>query len=111
MRKSANIATLKQDLLALADLMRHSGVGALPLLLPQLPPLSTDTDQSSSQIPNITVPSEEQMLADATKSTDVLFEQLKRMRESAGTVVNLLQVASTGQSGGIGGSSSNMNIG
>ncbi|THU99596.1 hypothetical protein K435DRAFT_964400 [Dendrothele bispora CBS 962.96] len=107
----ANIATLKQDLSALADLMRHSGVGALPLLLPQLPPLPTDADQSSTnQTPSIVVPSEEQMLADATKSVNMLFEQLNRMRDSAGTVANLLQVAPIGQSGVISGSS-NMSIG
>jgi hypothetical protein len=109
----ANIATLKQDLSALADLMRHSGVGALPLLLPQLTlPSETEEQPSSSQSPSIVVPSEEKMLEDATKSIKVLFEQLKRMRDSAGTVANLLQApvpahgAGLAMSGGVGSSGS-----
>ncbi|KAF5368915.1 hypothetical protein D9758_003088 [Tetrapyrgos nigripes] len=107
----ANIATLKQDLSALADLMRHSGVGGLPLLLPQLPlPTEPGEQSSASQTPSIVVPSEEQMHKEATNSIEILYEQLKRMRDSAGTVANLLQAPLHAQGIGIGMSSSSGSI-
>lgn len=107
---TANIVALKQNLEILADLRYiclfvsltvmiqvlqsvNTGVGALPLLpFPPVPAHSNSlpNDPSPSAEEN-TVPSEAKMIADASRSIQILFERLKRVQESAGTVANLLQ--------------------
>ncbi|KAF9075859.1 hypothetical protein BDP27DRAFT_1314618 [Rhodocollybia butyracea] len=86
--------TLKQNLELLADMSVHTGVGALPVL--PFPPVPTNPNPGSLSDPSTsgegsTVPSESQMIADATRSIQILFERLKRVQESAGTVASLLQ--------------------
>jgi hypothetical protein len=68
------IESLKQCIQDLYDTLRHSGIGALPLLAP-----------NSKSIPN-----EQQLLSDASRSVQVLYETLKRSQDSAAVVANLL---------------------
>lgn len=77
----ATIASIKQTLDVIADIMRHSGVGALPLL-----PMPT------SESPNapVVLPSEEQLIIDTNRSIQALYDKLKRSQESAAVVANLL---------------------
>ncbi|KAE9410542.1 hypothetical protein BT96DRAFT_1012065 [Gymnopus androsaceus JB14] len=94
----ANIVALKQNLEILADLSVHTGVGALPLL--PFPPVPTHTHPNSLHDPSSSaeesaVPSEAQMITDTDRSIQILFERLKRVQESAGTVANLLQAPTT----------------
>ncbi|KAF8917045.1 hypothetical protein CPB85DRAFT_235118 [Mucidula mucida] len=72
----SDIATLKQNLEMLSELMRQTGVGALPLLSIENPP-----------------PTEEQIMSDVTKSVEVLYARLQRNQESAGVVAKLLSDA------------------
>lgn len=65
---------LRQTVDILQEMLRSSGVGALPLLYPQHPEL----------------PSEEQLLADTAKATQQLFDRLKGLQESSAIVTNLL---------------------
>jgi len=68
------IESLKQCIQNLYDTLRHSGIGALPL-----PP------------PNATsIPNEQQLLSEASRSVQVLYETLKRSQDSAAVVANLL---------------------
>lgn len=68
------IESLKQCIQNLYDTLRHTGIGALPL-----PP------------PNATgIPNEQQLLAEASRSVQVLYETLKRSQDSAAVVANLL---------------------
>ncbi|KAJ3880313.1 hypothetical protein F5051DRAFT_168294 [Lentinula edodes] len=85
----ANIVALKQELEILADKSINIGVGALPIL--HIPPVPTNSTNPISGQENV-VPSEAQMIADATRSIQILFERIKRVQESAGTVANLLQI-------------------
>ncbi|KAJ6540825.1 hypothetical protein DFH09DRAFT_1175390, partial [Mycena vulgaris] len=68
----------KQNMQLSPDMMRHSGVGGLPLLpLPgrkRTPPL----------------PTEEQLITQTTRGVQVLYDQLKRGQDSAAVVANLL---------------------
>ncbi|KAH6916570.1 hypothetical protein BKA70DRAFT_1177097 [Coprinopsis sp. MPI-PUGE-AT-0042] len=75
---------LKSALTTLVDMLRQSGVGALPLIAQSTPPPST-TKQ-------ILPPSEPELLQIATKQVQVLYEQLKAKQENAGVVANLLGV-------------------
>ncbi|KAK0199518.1 hypothetical protein DFS33DRAFT_1491472 [Desarmillaria ectypa] len=75
----SNISALKRTLEMLSDVMRHTGVGALPLL--PFPP--------QSGAPQV-VPTEQEMMVDVSKSVQVLYERLKRSQESAAVVANLL---------------------
>ncbi|KAG7440066.1 uncharacterized protein BT62DRAFT_938399 [Guyanagaster necrorhizus] len=63
----------------LSDIMRRTGVGALPLL--PFPP-----QPGAPQV----VPTEQEMMVDVSKSVQVLYERLKRSQESAAVVANLL---------------------
>ena len=72
----ADLASLGQALHVLIDLMRQTGVGALPLL-----------DQST---PLTSLPTEEQLLADITKAVEVQYAKQKRLQENAAVVYNLL---------------------
>ena len=68
------IESLTQCIQNLYDTLRHSGIGALPL-----PP------------PNATgIPNEHQLLSEASRSVQVLYETLKRSQDSAAVVANLL---------------------
>ncbi|EPQ51673.1 hypothetical protein GLOTRDRAFT_112444 [Gloeophyllum trabeum ATCC 11539] len=71
---AAYVTVLKQQIQALVTLMRQSGVGALPLLTPAMG----------------VMPPEEQLLADATKGIQFLYEKNKRIQDSAGIVASLL---------------------
>lgn len=84
---TADTTTLKQALQMLSEFMRHSGVGALPLI-----PLPTDSGQ-----PVAPVVTEETILADTTKNVGVLYKRMKRNQDSAAVVVSLMGV---GESGG-----------
>ncbi|KAF9024356.1 hypothetical protein BDZ89DRAFT_1069170 [Hymenopellis radicata] len=55
---------LKQNLEMLSELMRQTGMGALPLLSIENPP-----------------PTEEQIMSDVTKSVEVLYARLQRNQE------------------------------
>ncbi|KIK68113.1 hypothetical protein GYMLUDRAFT_36942 [Collybiopsis luxurians FD-317 M1] len=83
----ANIVALKQNLEILADSSVHNGVGALPLL--PFPHVSTNANSTDSASESA-VPSEAQMIADATRSIQILFERLKRVQDGASNVANLL---------------------
>ncbi|PFH45671.1 hypothetical protein AMATHDRAFT_158262 [Amanita thiersii Skay4041] len=74
-----DLANLKQSINFLLNLMRHTGVGALPLL-----PLPTEA------VPTMTVPTEEQLMEDTTRGIKVLFEKQKRSQESANVAANIL---------------------
>jgi hypothetical protein len=78
----ANIASIKETLQVIADIMRHSGVGALPLL-----PMPTSLD-----VPFVP-PTEQQLMIDTNQSIQTLYEKLKRSQESAAVVANLLTTA------------------
>ncbi|KAJ7097077.1 hypothetical protein B0H15DRAFT_31294 [Mycena belliarum] len=74
----ADLATMKQTLQMLSDLMRHSGVGGLPLL-----PVANENDPPP-------LPTEEQLVTQTTRSVAMLYDQLKRAQDSAAVVANLL---------------------
>lgn len=76
---TADIAALKQNLQLLSDLMRSTGVGALPLL-------PTPADPAKTPV----MPTEEMMLADTERSVQNLFERMKKTQESAAVVASLL---------------------
>jgi hypothetical protein len=69
---TAEIATLKQDLQTLMDLMRQTGVGSLPLH-------PTDEIVHNGLNPDM-----------ITRDTTALYDRLQRIQENAATVVNLL---------------------
>jgi hypothetical protein len=86
-----DIATLKQDLHTLTDLMRQTGVGSLPLH-------PTDEIMQNGLDPDV-----------ITRDTTALYERLQRIQENAVTVVNLLgppaaTTVAPGGSWGFGGS-------
>ncbi|KAI0828461.1 hypothetical protein BC628DRAFT_1417474 [Trametes gibbosa] len=85
------IDTLKRSLLELVEALRTSGVGALPLEPPPVPDPRTD----------------EQLLAEATRTVQALYERQRRIQEGASVVTNLLgatdQPASSQGSQGAGG--------
>jgi len=82
----ADIATLKQTIQVLSDIMRQTGVGALPLL-------STPPNE------NPTTTTEQQMIGDTTGAIQVLYERLKRSQEGAAVVANLLTSEHTARRG------------
>ncbi|KAH9846888.1 hypothetical protein C2E23DRAFT_743066, partial [Lenzites betulinus] len=71
------IETLKRSLLELVEALRTSGVGALPLEPPPVPDTRT----------------EEQLLAEASRTVQALYERQRRIQEGAGVVANLLGAA------------------
>ncbi|KAJ7669589.1 hypothetical protein B0H17DRAFT_949242 [Mycena rosella] len=77
----ADLATLKQTLQLVTEMMRQSGVGGLPLL--PVPDGNAPT----------ALPTEEQMIAKTTHAVQVLYDQLKRGQDSAAVVANLLNSA------------------
>ncbi len=88
-RFPADIATLKQALFALVEHLRQSGVGALPLEAPPVPDPRSD----------------EQLIAEATKAVQGLYERQKRIQDGAGIVAGLLGQAVPGAGAGAGGES------
>ncbi|KAH0835919.1 hypothetical protein J3R83DRAFT_9815 [Lanmaoa asiatica] len=72
-----DLTALDQAMHALADVLRQSGVGAYPLPAP-------DSTQNASP------PTEQQLIADATRGVQQLYETFKRMQESSAVVANLL---------------------
>ena len=82
---AADIAELQQALHLLAELLRHSGVGALPLSPP--PP----------DVPSLPSEDEEPKIAEMTAAVQALFETRKRLEESAGMVVSLLAAEKDGR--------------
>ncbi|KAF8639382.1 hypothetical protein AX17_001538 [Amanita inopinata Kibby_2008] len=87
----ADLTNLKHAIQVLLDLMRQTGVGALPLL-----PLPTEA------APHIAVPSEEQLMEDTVRGIKVLFEKQKRSQDAAAVVANLMGVSELGRSTGAG---------
>ena len=71
----ADIAALKQELLALVEHLRQTGVGALPL---EPPPITHDAR------------SDEQLVGEAERAVQVLYERQKRIQDGAGVVAGLL---------------------
>jgi len=84
----ADITTLKQKLQMLSDLMRQTGVGALPLL-----PMPSDSPPPQ---PAPVMPTEEIMLTDASRSVQVLYDRMKTSQDSAAVVANLLSAPEHG---------------
>lgn len=75
-RLAAEIITLRQAIQSLSDILRQTGVGALPLL----PPASSE------------VPLEAQLMTDTTKAIQAFYERFKRMQDNSSVVANLLVV-------------------
>ncbi|KAI0794956.1 hypothetical protein C8Q75DRAFT_803795 [Abortiporus biennis] len=72
---AAEMNLLKETLQSLVNILRESGVGAMPLLSPGSP-----------------LPTEQQLVADTTTAIQVLFEQYKRLQENSTVAANLLGV-------------------
>jgi hypothetical protein len=70
------MVALRHALHVLVDMLKQSGVGALPMLDPAAPLAS--------------VPSEEKLLADTTQAIEEQYAQQQRIQESAAVVFNLL---------------------
>lgn len=70
---SANLAMLKQALVHLVELLRTSGVGALPILSPDMP-----------------APTEQMLVTETTRALQVLHETSNKRQDTAGVVANLL---------------------
>ncbi|KAJ8517241.1 hypothetical protein ONZ45_g5560 [Pleurotus djamor] len=79
----ADLATLRHFMQNLIDLLRQSGVGALPFLA---------ADSAAPQ-------TEDELIHSTTASVKVLFEQLKRKQENAGNVAGLLSLPASAQMG------------
>ena len=77
-RSTADLVALDQAMHALADVLRQSGVGAYPLPTPD------------SGARNASPPTEQQLIADTTRSVQQLYDEFKRMQESSAVVANLL---------------------
>ena len=77
----ADIAGLKQALFVLVELLRQTGVGALPLEPPQVP----------DPRPDPTLVEEETRIAQA------LYERQQRIQDGAGVVAGFLSFAGAGE--------------
>jgi hypothetical protein len=92
---AADLANLKQAIHILLEMMRQSGVGALPVLAIPAPAdqtmASLDVVASASITDqSVQIPNEEKLMEDTMKGIKVLFEKQKRSQESAAVVANLL---------------------
>lgn len=76
-RAAADMTALQQAMQMLAELLRQTGVGALPLHPPDL----------------AQPPTEDQLIAETTVAVQALYERSKRVQESAGVVASLLSVS------------------
>lgn len=77
-RSVADLIALDQALQTLAEMLRQSGIGAFPL------------PASDSDARNASPPTEQQLIADTTRSVQQLYEEFKRMQESSAVVANIL---------------------
>ncbi|KAL9715569.1 hypothetical protein Ac2012v2_000010 [Leucoagaricus gongylophorus] len=82
-----DIATTKETLSVLVDLIERSGVGALPLLVATRH--DRDNAPGRKEIPP-SPPTEKQLVETTTKRVQVHFEKLKRAQESAAAVATNL---------------------
>ncbi|KAJ7182335.1 hypothetical protein C8R43DRAFT_3093 [Mycena crocata] len=74
-RTAVDLATLKQTMHVVSELMRHSGVGGLPLLLvPDKAILHTEAE----------------LVAQTARTAQTFHDQLRRSHDSAAIVANLL---------------------
>ncbi|KZT71097.1 hypothetical protein DAEQUDRAFT_724459 [Daedalea quercina L-15889] len=83
---AADMAELQQAFQLLAELLRHSGVGALPLR----PSPATNAPQQLGE-------DEERQITEMTAAVQALFEKRKRLEESAGVVASLLAAEKEGR--------------
>ncbi|CCM05313.1 uncharacterized protein FIBRA_07527 [Fibroporia radiculosa] len=74
MQVAADAAALQQALQSLIEILRQTGVGALPIQAPDL----------------ANPPSEEQLMAESSRAIQMLYERHRRMQEGAGMVASLL---------------------
>lgn len=81
---TGDIAALKQAFGALVDILRQTGVGALPLDPPPVPDLRSEDEQ----------------IAETTKAVQSLYERQKRIHEGAGVVAGLLSFTAGEQQSG-----------
>lgn len=72
---AADIVTLKQATQALLDVLRQTGVGALPM--PSTEPMAD-------------FPTEESLMANTTRALEDLYDRHKQMQESCAVASNLL---------------------
>ncbi|KAH7923749.1 hypothetical protein BV22DRAFT_1035949 [Leucogyrophana mollusca] len=86
---SADFAALDHALRSLSDFLRQTGVGALPLSPPPDP-------HKAPSAP----PTEQELLAEAGRNVQTLYEKQKRSQESAAIVANLLSNPETGTRAG-----------
>lgn len=77
---------LQHALHSLVELLRRSGVGALPLHPPPPP-----------DVPSQPAEEEERQIAEMTAAVQALFEKRKRLEESAGVVASLLAAEKDGR--------------
>ncbi|KAF8798430.1 hypothetical protein BYT27DRAFT_7203524 [Phlegmacium glaucopus] len=82
----SEIESLRQNLYLVIETMRHTGVGALPIL-PQ---------PNSEATP---VPTEQQLLTNTTQSLQALYDKVQRSYDSATAVANLLSTDHISRSG------------
>ncbi|KAH9896439.1 hypothetical protein C8Q73DRAFT_727477 [Cubamyces lactineus] len=108
---TADIAALKQAIHVLVDFLRQTGVGALPLdppsassLAPAAPSASTATTTTTAGAGAAGAPAagpaagtdgqpaggDEQLVAEATRAVQALYERQRRIQEGASVVANLL---------------------
>ncbi|KAL0960464.1 hypothetical protein HGRIS_005507 [Hohenbuehelia grisea] len=98
----ADLSTLKQELHLVLEMMRVSGVGALPLL--STPPADAATPAAPGAPPSATTSSaaaeansraaallqDDRLLEDTRRRVNTVYEQQRRMHAVAETVANLL---------------------
>ncbi|KAG5220242.1 hypothetical protein IMY05_C4639000100 [Salix suchowensis] len=89
----ADLETLKQSLQFLSDILRQSGVGALPLL---------PSSRSGRHGVDVAVPSEAQLIVDTTNAVTALYDRLKRKQDGSAVVAGLLTAPEHGQRAGLG---------
>ncbi|PIL26924.1 hypothetical protein GSI_10062 [Ganoderma sinense ZZ0214-1] len=94
-----DIAAAKQALLALVEHLRQSGVGALPMAALDPP----------GPGPDLGARTDEQLVAEAGRAVQVLYERQKRIQDGAGVVAGLLgQGLGSGSGSGSGGQGAGM---
>ncbi|KAI0748952.1 hypothetical protein C8Q74DRAFT_381810 [Fomes fomentarius] len=79
---AADIVNLKQTLLELVELLRSSGVGALPL---EIPPIVPDPRAENA------------LIEEESRVVQALFDRQKRLQEGAGVVAGYLTFSGVGR--------------
>lgn len=82
---SAEIENLRRNISIVVETMRHTGVGALPILAPN--------SEATS------VPTESQLLTDTSRSLQALYDKVQRSHDSATAVASLLSTDHVPRSG------------